>query len=146
MKVDTARFGTLEFEPDKILHFDGGVPGFASCTRFVILDHDRETPLKWLQSLDRPDLALLIVEPQELLRDYRLELTPDVLERLGAQDLKDLGVFVILNPCGDQLTANLRAPVVAHVEGRRALQLILDDARLPLRHAVGPPSPSSDPV
>jgi flagellar assembly factor FliW len=136
IKVESPRFGTLEFEPEQVLTFEPSLPGFPTCTRFVILDHDRETPLKWLQSLDRPELALLIVEPQELLAEYRLELSPEVLEQLGANALRELGVFVILNPCDGRLYANLRAPVVTHVEGRRALQLILDDPALPVRHPV----------
>ena len=53
MKFDTSRFGTVEVAEDKLLHFEHGLPGFPDCTRFIVMDHDRETPLKWLHDFAR---------------------------------------------------------------------------------------------
>jgi flagellar assembly factor FliW len=139
--IRSPRFGRLEVGEDQLIHFDRGLPGFPECQRFFIMDHDRETPLKWLQSTDRPEVAFLIVEPEQVIAGYRLEVPSGVLPFLGWKDGDDEGelcMFVILNVEGGNLTANLRAPVIVHLRERRALQLILDDPDVPLRHEIHP--------
>jgi flagellar assembly factor FliW len=141
VRVQSPRFGSIEVEKTQIIEFEMGLPGFPDCTRFVILDHDRETPLKWLQALDRPEVAFLIVEPDQVVPGYQLKMPAGVLPALGwtdGDDAKDLGVFLILNVEDGELTANLRAPVIVHVRERRALQVIVDDPDVPLRRRIAP--------
>jgi flagellar assembly factor FliW len=141
VRIHSPRFGRIEVDEERLIRFDRGLPGFPDCDRFFIMDHDRETPLKWLQSVDRPEVAFLIVEPQEVIAGYRLEVPSGVLPFLGwkdGDDEREFCVFVILNVEDGNLAANLRAPVVVHVRERRALQLILDDADVPLRHPIRP--------
>jgi len=149
MMFETARFGTLEVEDDKIIHFERGLPGFPDCTQFIVLDHDIETPLKWLQCVDRPEVAFLVVEPEQVLSKYQVEVPDAVLQMLGwEQDAEpsDVAVFVILNVDGEKLTANLRAPVIVNIATRRAFQMILEDPSIPLRHPVAPdPLQETDP-
>ena len=141
MKFETPRFGTIEVGEDKLLHFEHGLPGFPDCERFIVMDHDRETPLKWLQSVDQPEIAFLIVEPEQVLRSYEVEVPDPVLRVLGWEDggdPSDVAVFVILNVTDEELTANLRAPVVVNLAKRRAFQLILDSPDIALRHPIAP--------
>ena len=83
MKFDTPRFGTIEIEEDKLLQFEQGLPGFPTCKRFVVMDHDRETPLKWLQCVDRPEVAFLVVEPEQVVGSYQVDVPDAVLRQLG---------------------------------------------------------------
>jgi flagellar assembly factor FliW len=144
MIFESPRWGKIEVEDSRILCFQTGLAGFPDCERFVVMDHDRETPLKWLQCVDRPELAFLIVEPEQILASYSVDIPGPALQALGwtadATDVRreDIAIFVILNASDGTLTANLRAPVLVHVERRQALQLILDDPSIPLRHAVVP--------
>jgi flagellar assembly factor FliW len=140
MKIESPRFGTLEVPPDRVLDFPRGLPGFPDCRQFIVMDHDRETPLRWLQCVDRPEVAFLIVEPQQVLASYGLEVPQHVLAYLGWTDdgdPADVLVFVILNAADAALTANLRAPVIVNARTRRAFQLILEDPALPVRHPIG---------
>jgi flagellar assembly factor FliW len=141
VRIQSPRFGPIEVTDEVLIRFERGLPGFPECERFVILDHDRETPLRWLQCVERPEVAFLIVEPEQVIAGYQLEVPKGVLPLLGwkdGDDEKDLGVFVILNVEDGDLTANLRAPVMFHVRERRALQLILEDPEIPLRHPIRP--------
>jgi flagellar assembly factor FliW len=141
IKIESPRFGTLEIPPDRLLDFPRGLPGFPDCRQFIVMDHDRETPLRWLQCVERPEVAFLIVEPQQVLASYGLEVPQHVLASLGwteEGDPADVLVFVILNAADATLTANLRAPVIVNSRTRRAFQLILDDPALPLRHPITP--------
>jgi flagellar assembly factor FliW len=140
-KFESPRFGALEVADERVLEFPRGLPGFPECRRFIVMDHDRDTPLRWLQCVDRPEVAFLIVEPQQVLASYGVEIPPHVLAVLGWSDAEhppdDVIVFVILNACDSALTANLRAPVVVNARTRRAFQLILEDPALSVRYPIG---------
>jgi flagellar assembly factor FliW len=141
MRIDTPRWGSIEIDPAAIIHFETGLAGFPDCARFVVMDHDRDTPLKWLQSIDRPEIAFVIVEPHQVLSAYTVDVPEPVMKKIGwDRDVKpeDVAVFLILNCDQGNLTANLRAPVVVNVQNRRAFQLILDSPDIPLRHPLHP--------
>ena len=142
MRFESARFGPVDVHEDKIILFPRGLPGFPDCTEFVVMDHDTDTPLKWLQCVDRPDVAFLVIEPEQILMSYGLDIPEPVLAFLGWQketgNPRDVIVFVILTVDDSNLTANLRAPVVVNVANRRAQQMILDDPEIPFQHPVRP--------
>lgn len=139
MRFETPRWGAVEVEDEKVICFERGLPGFPDCTGFIIMDHDKETPLKWLQCVNRPEVAFLVVEPEQIMASYEVEVPSAVLKLLGWEDekaVRDVAVFVILNVGDGDLTANLRAPVVVNIANRKAFQLILDDPEIPVRHPV----------
>ena len=141
MKFDTSRFGTVEVAEDKLLHFEHGLPGFPDCTRFIVMDHDRETPLKWLQCVERPEIAFLIVEPDQILHSYEVDVPDSVLRHIGwkkGAEPSDVAVFVILNVTDQKLTANLRAPIVVNIAARQAFQMILENRDVSVTHPIGP--------
>ncbi len=148
-QFESPRFGSIEVDEEQFIHFERGLPGFPGCHDFVVMEHDRETPLHWMQSVDRPEVAFLIVEPAQVLSTYRVEIPPRILASLAWDENhdaeQDVAVFVILNAEGSTLTANLRAPVLVHMKTRRGHQMILDDPSLPLRHEIAPePVPQSE--
>lgn len=149
MRFESPRFGPIDVDDDKLIHFPRGLPGFPDCTEFIVMDHDTETPLRWLQCVDRPEVAFLVVEPDQILLSYGLDIPPPVLAFLGwrqeSGSPNDVIVFVILTVDGAHLSANLRAPVVVNVKNRRAQQMILDDPSIPLRHPIRPEPEEKEP-
>jgi flagellar assembly factor FliW len=138
MKASTSRFGTIEFREDVLLTFPSGIIGFPDSTRYVILDHDRDVPFKWLQSVDEPEVAFVVMDPVLFKPDYRVEIPAEDIPELTARDESDLAMFVILTiPSSDpkSLTANLRAPVIVNRNTRAAKQVILTD-ELPTRYPL----------
>ncbi len=123
-----------------MLTFTSGIIGFPSATRYVVLDHDREVPFKWLQSVDQGELAFVIMDPTLFKPDYRVTVEPDELEELGMSEGDELITFVILTiPSSDphRITANLQGPVVVNRRTRLAKQLILRE-ELTTRYPVFP--------
>lgn len=130
MKIHTTRFGEIDCPEDKMLRIPSGIIGFPASTRFIILDHDREAPFKWLQSLDQGELAFVVIDPVYFKSDYRVTIALDEISELGQVDETGLLMFVILTvPVADpeHMTANLRGPVVVNAQTRVAKQLILRD-------------------
>lgn len=142
IRIDSPRFGPLEIAEDRLLCFPRGLPGFPDCRRFILMDHDRDTPLRWLHCVDRAEIAFLVVEPHEILGSYDVEVPQEVLALLGwdpaSHQSQDVLLLLILNAAESSLAANLRAPLVVHTRTRRAHQLILEDPALSFRHPIGP--------
>jgi flagellar assembly factor FliW len=146
MKLTTSRFGTVEFQDERVLTFPAGIIGFPRSTRYVILDHHRDVPFKWLQSVDEPALAFVIMDPVLFKPDYCAEVAAEEAAELAAADESDLVMFVILTiPSGDpsRITANLRGPLLVNPRTRCAKQVVLEQ-ELPTRYPVfsGDPAPS----
>jgi flagellar assembly factor FliW len=136
----SSRFGTLDIDEDSVLTFPSGLLGFPQSRRYVILDHDTEAPFKWLQSLDEPALAFVIIDPDLLLADYHIQVPDDALAEVQGSEESDLATAVILTiPSDDpgRMTANLRGPLLMNQRTKLCKQLVLSD-EFPTRHPLFP--------
>ena len=130
MKLKTNRFGDVEYRENAVLTFPHGIIGFPNAKRYVILDHDREAPFKWLQSVDKSNLAFVVMDPVLFKSDYQVEITPDAVGELEYREKDELALMVILTiPSNDPsaITANLRGPVVVNTRSRLGKQLVLNE-------------------
>lgn len=142
MEFRTSRFGKVSVDDEAIINVHQGLLGFPDATRYVVLEHDREdTPFKWLQAVDNPNLAFVIIDPLEIVENYPVCLDEDLVEMTGSSDLTEYGAMVIVNiPCENPsgMTANLRAPILVHMKNRIAKQTILEDDTMPLNYRIIP--------
>ena len=140
-KVDTLRFGTIEIEDDKIVHFAHGIPAFEEEKEFVIIPYDSESPYLFMQSLSTPDLAFLITIPFLFFPDYEFELDDAVQKELGIKDQEDMLIYAIITiPQGkiEDMTANLTAPVVLNKKNMQAKQVVLEKGGYTTKHRLFP--------
>jgi flagellar assembly factor FliW len=152
MTYTSSRFGTFEIDDHAILTFPSGLLGFPEQQRYVILDHDTAAPFKWLQSLDEPGLAFVIIDPALFHPDYRVSFSPEAVAEVQGVDGDPLTVAVILTiPSDDpaRITANLRGPLLMNPRTKRCKQLVLSDdmpTRYPLFPVVAEPSATGQAV
>ena len=138
MKLLTTRFGTVEVPDKHVLFFSVGVLGFPDVRRYVMLDHGRNTPLKWLQAVDKPELAFPMVPATDLVQDYHITVAPDDLAALGKDSTAELQAFVILtipNGAPERTTANLKAPIVMNPATHLARQVLVEED-YPIRYPL----------
>lgn len=137
MIVSTSRFGTVEISDDKIITFPEGILGFESIKEYFLVDHSTESPLRWLQAVQEPDLAFVVLDPMLVHPEYQVAVHGSDMEQLKAADVKELVILSILTiPPGqpEQMTANLKGPLVINVENRLAKQVVLYDTAYPTRY------------
>lgn len=144
MKCTSIRFGVFDVLDDRIIRFPAGLLGFPESQRYVILDHDTEAPFKWLQSLDEPGLAFVILDPVLFHAGYHVSVPADILSEMNNGKEEDLALVVILTiPSDDpvRMTANLRGPLVISHKTRLGTQLVLSE-EYPTRYPLFPASSS----
>ena len=138
-KVSTVRFGSIEVEDEKIVHFAQGIPAFEDEHDFVIIPYDEESPYVFLQSLATPDLAFLMTVPYLFFKDYEFEIDDATEQQLGLESPDDVIVYTLLTiPQGriDDMTANLMAPVIINQRTMAAKQLVLEKSSYTTKHRL----------
>jgi flagellar assembly factor FliW len=136
MNISTTRFGTVAIEESDVLTFVDGLIGMETCRRWALLADAANTALGWMQSLDRPEVALAVVSPRRFVNDYQIRVTRREVESLELYEPRDAQVLVIVSQAGGTLTLNLKAPLVIHLERRLGRQIVARDD-----HAVQFPLP-----
>jgi flagellar assembly factor FliW len=136
VEVSTS-FGSFRVDRRDAVEFPAGVPGFEQCRRFVVLASDEIAPLRCLHSVDGPPASFLVVDPREVLAQYRAVLSQTDLFRLGATDGTPLLWLAVVGfDDGGEPYANLRAPIVINPERMLGYQVMPHNSLYPLRHAL----------
>ena len=138
MLVHTVNFGDLDVPDDKIINFKEGLPGFPQIHHFTILEIDEIKPFQYLQSLEDPPIALLVINPFLVDRDYRFDLSPADMEEIGSRDTGNVAVYAVAtvpeNP--ERATLNLMAPIMINDVNRCGKQVILHESRYSVKHPL----------
>ena len=137
MEIETLRFGSMEIEPERIITFREGVPGFND-QRFLLLTPIEAAPFCWLQSVDSPEIAFVVADPTVFLPDYNPIISEDVYAGLeiSEKDERLILVVVVIPYDIKKITANLAAPIIINVNKRLAKQEILSSGDYPLRYSL----------
>lgn len=140
-KVNTLRFGEVEVDEAKIVHFADGIPAFEDEHEFVIVPYDEESPYVFLQSMTTPDLAFLMTIPFVFFPDYEFEIDDENQEKLELTRQEDMIIYTLLTVNGGKvkdMTANLMAPVVLNTANMQARQIVLDRSSYTTKHRLFP--------
>jgi flagellar assembly factor FliW len=128
MTIETTRFGTIPPDPERVLPFPEGVLGFPGLTRYLLLETGENSLFYWLQSVEDPSLAFVVMDPSELVHDYAsrvLAVMPD--KTFLGTDLSFMVVVTIPGEHMEEMTANLQGPLVVLTGDRRGKQFVLFD-------------------
>ncbi len=138
MHIQTINFGEIDVPEDKVIRFKEGVPGFPHIHRFTALELDELKPFQYLQALDNPPIALLIVNPFVIDPGYKFQLSNSDMEDIQTTSPEEVAVFVVAtipdNP--EQATINLMAPIVINDRMRCGKQVILHDSGYSVKHPL----------
>ena len=139
MEIETTRFGQVEIDESLIITIPEGILGFEDLERFIILDHfDKESPFKWLQSIEDPSLAFVITDPLIFLPDYKAKINKEELVSIQLPEAGKAVIVVIVNIKRDhsEITINLQGPLVINPEKKLAKQCILRTDDYDVRHII----------
>lgn len=133
MIVKSSRFDILDVPDTKVITLSGGLIGFPSATRFVIVE--RGSAVVWLQSVDDPTLAFPVVEATRIRASYPDRPLAEIAESAGLGEGRWIAMLVV-HVAEGALCANLLAPVLVDLETLRGGQVVLDpeeyDTSVPL--------------
>jgi flagellar assembly factor FliW len=127
---------------EKILHFPDGLPGFPHLERYVIVEFRDDGAFQQLQSVDDPDVAMIVCVPWLFFPDYSPVLGDAEQAELDIESAEDAVLFVpvSLDPDTGGVTLNLLGPFIVNSRTRRGLQLVLTGSDYSVRAPIELPS------
>ena len=132
------RLGDIEIPDDKIITFPYGLLGFEEMKRYILLTPNPSIPFRWLQSVDNPALAFVVINPLIFHPEYNMQIPARQLAAIGAKQVSDIAVLVIVtvpeNP--EEMTANMAGPLLINTENRLGVQAVLGDEEYSTEHFI----------
>jgi len=115
-----------------------GLLGFERYKTFALVTNPEEEPFLWLQVVEEPKLAFLVMSPFVVVPDYRPEISEEDAKALGLQNPADSLVFNIVTVRGArQATVNLKGPIVLNRRTLVGKQIIpINAPRLEVAHPL----------
>ena len=123
---------------DKILHFPDGIPGFPQLERFVIVEFREDGAFQQLQSVDEPDVAMIVCVPWLFFPDYAPMVGDIEQQALELESAEDAILFVPVSIDADtgEISLNLLGPFVVNARTRRGTQLVLSGTEYAVRTPI----------
>lgn len=137
MTLETRHFGTIEVEDQDVVVFPEGLPGFDGSKRFTLLGKgDLDTSIFWLQSVDEPEIALVVVDPFAIYEDYYVDVDDEEVAVLQIQDQQHILTLCVMVIPEDvkQSRVNLRAPILINLQTSLGKQILQRNEELPIRY------------
>jgi flagellar assembly factor FliW len=139
MQIKTSRFGILEKSEDEVITFPKGIPGLESFKTFIIIPAETESStFFFLQSTEKEDLALFLLNPFQLFKDYEVKLDAKSSALLKAEDSDDVVAFTVITVNGtiEKSTTNLKAPIMINVKKNRGVQMIIENKNYEIKQPL----------
>ena len=135
MQLETARFGMIDVDPDDVITFTQPIIGFQEYRRFILLPASADGMVKWLQSTESGDLAFLLMNPRDVVADYRVKLGELELSELAVSSIDELDVYTLLVVPEDpsKVRTNLKAPILINPKLRLGRQSVLERGEYPIQ-------------
>ena len=140
-KISTSRFGEIEVDEKKIVHFKNGIPAFESEHEFIILPYEENSPYYFMQSVNSPDLAFLLTIPFLFFPEYTFEIDDETIKELEIKNYDNVFYYSMITiPNGSirYMTANLLAPIVLNSDNMQAKQVVLEKSNYTTKHRLFP--------
>lgn len=136
MKIATFRFGELEIPNQNIIEFPKGIIGFEQFKKYILLEREDSDPFCWLQSLEDPNLAFVVINPTIFFKNYKIEIHYKELEDIQVRSLDRIEIFTIVTIPDDisRMSANLLGPLVINLDNNFAKQVVLVNSPYTIQH------------
>lgn len=138
MELISPVHGKMIYEENEIIHFEKGLPGFNDLKRYIIKQVEEESPFSILQSIEDKDIGFIIISPFFIKDNYEIKLSNEIIKNLKLENPDEVLLYsiVTLNSKIEEITANLKAPLVINIKNKKGEQYILDKEMYGIKEKV----------
>lgn len=138
MKIETKFFGTQEVNEANVVTFEHGIPGFENFHKFVISSLNENGPFLVMQSVEKAELAFILIALENIIPGYSIDLSNEVVAEIKLEKSEDAVMVAIVNIPDDlaKATVNLAAPIVINSVAKLGKQVILNNPAYGLKHPL----------
>ena len=137
--LETKNFGNINYDPDRVIAFPEGIPGFPESKRYLLMSESADEDMFfWLQSIDEGDVAFTLMDVYKVLPDYDPKVEEEQMAELGEISDTPLLIYniVVIPDYIRHMRVNLRAPVVINLNTGLGKQVICDNDDYSIRFMI----------
>lgn len=138
MRISSSRFGILEIAEDKIIKMQKPILGFEKLDSYCLIEQEEFLPFMWLQSLNDPAIAFIVVNPVLFFSDYRIRIHSNEVADMGVESPENVETYVIVTIPQDprNMSVNLQGPILINTENNLAKQLVMVNSEYQVNHSL----------
>ena len=130
VSLETSR-GMIRVEKKNMVHLPLGLYGFEDYTDFALFDLKDCEPFRSMLSIQEGGPDFVVVESALIFDDYDPLESIGPIDEIGIGDSVELVILSLVtlaeNP--EDITANLRGPILLNLTTRKAIQVVLQDEK-----------------
>ena len=138
MDLVTKHHGVITYSDEDIVEFKKGLPGFKDLKKFILFPLESNEDFSILHSTEDAEVGLILVSPFTILLDYEFKIPDTFIEELQIEKPEDVLVLttVTLNSNIENMTTNLKAPMIINIKEKLGEQLILDNDKYKIKQPL----------
>ncbi|MGD0960285.1 MAG: flagellar assembly protein FliW [Methylomonas sp.] len=132
MEIQSKLLGEQEIDPDSIITFPLGIPGFEDQTRFKLFHQEGGEIVYWLQAVDDGDITIPVSSPLLFNINYDFTLTDEEEQLLRVTNSQQLIILIVMHKDmgqGDSgrpvIKGSIKSPLLINIEKRLGYQKVL---------------------
>lgn len=120
-----------------VVDFPWGLPGL-EYEQYLLISFNAESPFYFLQSVEEPQVGILLINPFVIDKNYEFELEQETAKMLKLSQENQVTVFCTVNTNKglESATVNRLAPIVINTKEHIAKQIVLTDQRYSIREPL----------
>lgn len=138
MKLNTKYHGVREYEEKDIINFNKGLPGFENLKKFIVFPLEENQIFNVVHSIEDLSIGIVVISPFDFLDKYELNLKDEAIKRLKIKEEEDVRVLntITVNSNKENITTNLRAPIVINIKEKLGEQIILENEEYIIKYPL----------
>lgn len=133
MDFKSKLFGEQQIDPDTIITFPEGIPGFEQHKRYKLFHQEDSSLVYWLHCLDDEEVVFSVAQPIHFNINYNFVLTDEEQAILKLTNVEDVLLLLILLK-DDQnddnkptIKGSIKSPIIINSAERLGIQKMLGD-------------------
>lgn len=138
MNIETKYHGKVEYEEEEVITFPKGMLGFEDLKKFIICTAEENPLFKILHSIEDNAISFVVISPFEVMEHYEVRLSKDTINELNIEKEEDVILLntVTLNSKVENITTNLKAPIVINIKEKLGEQIIIDNDKYKIKYPL----------
>jgi flagellar assembly factor FliW len=138
MEISTKYHGIRQYKEEDVLTFKKGLPGFEDLRKFILFPVEENESFSILHSIENQEVGIVALWAFDIIKDYEIDIDESLVGELNIKEEKDVVVLntVTLNSVLENITVNLKAPIVINIKERLGEQIILDKQEYSIKHPL----------
>jgi len=138
MELITKYHGVREYNDEDVIVFKKGLPGFKELKNFIIFPLESNEVFSILHSIEDIGVGLVLVSPFTVAADYEIKIPDNYIKELQIAKTEEVLVLttVTLNSNIENMTTNLKAPIIINIKEKLGEQLILDNDKYKIKQPL----------